>query len=129
MLQTVMVLFIGLELKHFIADYLGQTDLMMAGKSDLRHPGGYLHAGAHVLGTLVVMLLVMPPLWLIAAILAAEFVIHYGLDYAKVSYSQGVSAATSPKKFWGLHGLDQLLHQLTYAAILYAVVITLYPVA
>ena len=127
MLLTVMVLLIGLELKHFIADYAAQTNLMMAGKADLLHPGGYLHAGVHILGTLLVLLLVMPPLWLIAVILAAEFVLHYALDYAKVHYSRGITAAERPKAYWMLHGLDQLFHQLTYAAILYAVVTVLYP--
>lgn len=127
MLPTVMVLLIGLELKHFIADYTAQTNLMMEGKANLRHPGGYLHAGVHVLGTLLVLLLVMPPLWLVAAILAAEFVVHYALDYAKVHYSRGITPTGRPKAFWVLHGLDQLLHQLTYAAIIYAVLAALYP--
>ena len=127
MLLTVMVLLIGLELKHFIADYTAQTDLMIAGKADLRHPGGYLHAGAHVVGTLLVLLLVMPPPWLIAAIVVGEFVLHYALDYSKVSYSRGVSPSGSPKRYWALHGLDQLFHQLTYAAIIYIVIVVLYP--
>lgn len=110
---------IGLELKHFLADYVLQSRLMMTGKGSLTAPGGYLHAGVHVLGSLAVLALAGIAPVLLLMLLAAEFVIHYGLDYAKVGYGRGVHAADRPKRFWILHGLDQLLHQLTYAGMLY----------
>jgi hypothetical protein len=34
-----------------------------------------------------------------------------------------VHVDTAPRRFWALHGIDQLTHQLTYAAIVYVVVV------
>ena len=117
------LLFIGLELKHFIADYFMQPGWMLAGKGDFRRSGGYAHAGVHAALTGVVLVLAgMPPAWL-AGVVASEFVVHYLLDYAKIQYSRGVHVDSQPARFWSLHGLDQIGHQLTYAAIIYAVLV------
>ena len=80
MVALFFLLFIGLELKHYIADYFLQPGWMLGGKGDFRQPGGYAHAGVHV--------------------------------------------DTQPRRFWSLHGLDQITHQLTYAAIIYAVLLS-----
>jgi hypothetical protein len=119
MIGAVLGLFIGLELKHIVADYMLQPGWMVAGKGDLRDPGGYAHAGLHAVLTGLVLLAVGVPLPPLAGIVVLEFVVHYGLDYAKLRYSAGVSAATEPSRFWRLHGIDQAAHQLTYAAIIY----------
>ena len=117
------LLFIGLELKHFIADYFMQPGWMLAGKGDFRRSGGYAHAGVHAALTGVVLVLAgMPPVWL-AGVVAGEFVVHYLLDFAKIQYSRGVHVDSQPARFWSLHGLDQIGHQLTYAAIIYAVLV------
>ena len=121
MTAIVFGLLIGLEIKHFVADYLLQPGWILAGKGDFRKPGGYAHAGIHAAFSAVVLLALMTPLWLVAELFVAEFVVHYLLDYSKIYYSRGVHADTAPRKFWGLHGVDQLAHQLTYAAMIYAV--------
>ena len=113
------VLLVGFQLKHFIADYLLQASWMIAEKGKLTSPGGYVHAGIHVLGSLLVLIVVRTPLLALALLLCAEFVIHYALDYSKIGYSRGIDAGHDPKRFWALHGLDQLLHQLTYAGMIY----------
>ena len=115
------VLFIGLELKHFIADYFLQPGWMLAGKGDFRQPGGYAHAGVHAGLTALVLLLAQSPFETLLLVVAAEFVVHYLLDYSKIHYSRGVHVDTQPSRFWSLHGLDQITHQLTYAAIIYIV--------
>ena len=51
------VLLVGLELKHYIADYFMQPGWILAGKGDFRKPGGYAHAGIHALLTGVVLLI------------------------------------------------------------------------
>jgi hypothetical protein len=113
------ILFIGLELKHYIADYFLQPGWMLAGKGDFRQPGGYVHAAIHAGLSLVVLLLAGTPLGLAALLFAVEFVVHYALDYAKIHYSAGVHIDARPRRFWALHGVDQVLHQLTYAAMIY----------
>lgn len=118
------LLFIGLELKHYIADYFLQPGWMLGGKGDFRQLGGYAHAGAHAGLTGLVLLLAGTPLPWLAGIVLAEFVVHYLLDYAKIHYSKGVHFDAQPRRFWSLHGLDQIGHQLTYGAIIYAVLVS-----
>ncbi|WP_421761863.1 DUF3307 domain-containing protein [Devosia sp.] len=112
------VLLVGLELKHCVADYFLQPGWIIAGKGDLRKPGGYAHAGIHAAMTGVLLLVTATPLMTALLLVLAEFVVHYALDYSKIQYSRGVHAETSPGRFWALHGIDQFAHQLTYAAII-----------
>jgi hypothetical protein len=118
------LLFIGLELKHYIADYFLQPGWVLSGKGDFRQPGGYAHAGVHAALTAVLLVLAGTPLLWLAGIVVGEFVVHYLLDYSKIHYSRGVHVDTQPRRFWSLHGLDQITHQLTYAAIIYAVLVS-----
>ena len=113
MLVLFFVLFIGLEVKHYVADYFLQPGWMLAGKGDLRHPGGYAHAGIHAGFSALVLLAVGTPLAVLAALVVAEWVVHYALDYSKIHYSRGVHVDSQPRRFWALHGVDQLTHQLT----------------
>lgn len=119
MFSLVLVLLVGFELKHFIADYLLQTGWMIGGKGRFTALGGYAHAGIHIIGSAIVLLVAQIPLPAIAALLAGEFVIHYLLDYAKVSYGRGIDPDRDAQRFWAMHGLDQLFHQLTYVAMIY----------
>ena len=118
------LLFVGLELKHYIADYFLQPGWMLGGKGDFRQGGGYAHAGVHAALTAVLLVLAGTPLPWLAGIVVGEFVVHYLLDYSKIVYSRGVHVDTQPRRFWSLHGLDQITHQLTYAAIIYAVLVS-----
>jgi len=124
MVALFFLLFIGLELKHYIADYFLQPGWMLGGKGDFRQPGGYAHAAVHAALTALVLLLAGTPLNWLAGIVVAEFVVHYLLDYSKIHYSRGVHVDTQPRRFWSLHGLDQITHQLTYAAIIYLVLLS-----
>jgi hypothetical protein len=119
MISTFFILLVGFQLKHFIADYLLQPSWMVHGKGSLGSMGGYLHAGIHAVASALVLLLVGTPLWLIGFLCLVEFVIHYLLDFAKIHYSHGVEERREPARYWGLFGLDQLLHQLTYVVMIF----------
>lgn len=121
----VLLVLAGLELKHFVADYLLQTGWMIGGKGSLAAPGGYVHAGIHVLGTAIVLLLVRVPLPALLGILGGEFVLHYALDFAKVRYGHGIDPDQDAARFWAMHGLDQLFHQLTYLGIAFLAMLAL----
>ena len=114
-------LLLGFEVKHFIADYLLQPAWLLEGKGDLRKLGGYAHAAVHGAFSVIVLLLFGTPLWLTALLFIAEFIVHYVLDFAKIHYSRGVDIERDAARYWALHGVDQLLHQLTYAAMIYTV--------
>jgi hypothetical protein len=124
MLALFFILFIGLEVKHYVADYFLQPAWMLVGKGDFRHPGGYAHAAVHAGLSALVLFAAGTPLPVLAALVVAEWVIHYALDYSKIQYSKGVHVDSNPRRFWALHGVDQLTHQLTYAAMIYVVLLS-----
>ncbi len=117
MVINVLLALLGFEIKHFLADYMLQAGWMVTQKGDFRRAGGYAHAGLHVLFSAIVMVFVVPVNLSLAAVLLAEFVVHYAIDYAKVHGSKDVKIGEKPQLFWALHGFDQLLHQLTYLAM------------
>lgn len=120
-------LLIWLQVKHFVADYLLQTPWILNGKGRLDHPGGYIHAGLHVLGTAPALLYAGIGGGLVALLLAAEFLIHFTVDHLKARQARVRPQSPASARFWALHGADQLAHHLTYAAMLYIVVRALAP--
>jgi hypothetical protein len=114
---TALILLAGLEIKHYIADYLLQPAWLLKGKGSLTAPGGYVHAAIHAAGSLIVLVLVQVPLATIAWLCAAELVVHYLIDFVKYRYGN-VKPTEKPALYWALHGFDQLLHQLTYVAMI-----------
>lgn len=123
--EFILLMIVGLELKHFVADYLLQFDWMIQSKGTVTKIGGYVHAGVHAGGSVVVLVIAALPSTFIIAMVAAEFAVHYVLDFGKVHYSKDVSSMKRPRLFWALNGLDQLLHHLTYVVMTYFVVLFL----
>lgn len=121
MIPLFFILLVGFEVKHYVADYFLQPAWMLGGKGDFRRPGGYAHAAVHVALSGIVLLIARTPAATLALLIAAEYVFHYGLDYSKIHYSRGIHVDTNPRRFWALHGVDQLTHQLTYAAMIFVV--------
>ncbi|MEZ5775480.1 MAG: DUF3307 domain-containing protein [Hyphomicrobiaceae bacterium] len=109
-----------LLIKHCVADFLLQTRWQVMNKGRYLHPGGLLHSFIHVVLTLPVFLVIVPATIATAAlILGGEYVIHYHTDWLKDQLTRlaGLTPAMSP--FWWLMGLDQLVHGLTYVAIVW----------
>ncbi len=63
----------------------------------------------------VVALAFFPGAWWVAVV---EFVVHAGIDRAKVAVSRRAHLDSTMTGFWWLFGFDQLLHQLTNVAII-----------
>lgn len=121
--ETLILVLVCFQLKHYVADYLFQPAWMLRGKGSVRSPGGYAHAGVHALCTLPVLAIAglgAVPILLLAA---AEFVVHYAIDYAKSALSSRVHCGPTTQLYWAMHGGDQLLHQLTYIALVYAAIV------
>lgn len=115
-MNEILILFILLQIKHFICDFLLQKPYQFLNKGVYGHFGGILHAFIHGLGTIVILSFFTK----YAAILAiADMILHYHIDYAKVKINNhfGLKADNS-EKFWWLLGLDQMLHNLTYIGII-----------
>lgn len=114
-------LLVWLQIKHFAADYLLQTPWIISGKGHFDQPGGYIHAAIHIIGTAPALIYVGLSGGLVALLLAAEFVIHFAVDHLKALQARMRPQSPSSARFWALHGADQLVHHLTYSAILLVV--------
>ena len=106
-----------LQFKHFVADYLLQPAWILRGKGNLWHPGGYVHAGLHALGSLPGLVLLAPGSW-IAALMVAEFSVHFAIDHLKAIHALRRPADIMTRAFLAAHGADQFLHHLTYVGML-----------
>ena len=98
--------------KHVLVDFVFQT------AEEVEHKGTYLdyrgvkHSIKHAFGTLFVLLLLgasFEQSWMYAA---ADFLIHYHIDWAKMRMSRTLTP--QDHAFWVWLGFDQTLHYLTY---------------
>ncbi|WP_151613073.1 DUF3307 domain-containing protein [Sinorhizobium alkalisoli] len=117
---TTVAMLACLQLKHFLADYVLQPLWILRGKGDFRRIGGYVHAGGHAVGTVPALMFAGTGPTRIALLVLAEFVLHYLIDYGKALLSRRCRADATTRAYWAMHGADQLMHQLTYAALILA---------
>lgn len=124
-IQLIVLLLALFGIKHFLCDFVFQYNYMLGDKGIYGAPGGRDHAATHALGTLIVLLIVLP--WSMSSHIAAialaglDGLIHYHIDWAKTN----LSAKYTPKdkEFWVYLGADQGLHYLTYILIIGIVVL------
>jgi hypothetical protein len=110
-----------MTLKHFIADFLLQTNWIARGKE--RRAGWFgplaIHVLIHTAFTLVIALVIAPRLWWLALV---DLVIHSCVDRAKSLVLQWGRWDTTRARFWHLLGFDQFLHQVTNIGLALALV-------
>jgi hypothetical protein len=114
---ALILVFIVLEVKHYIFDYVLQTPYQFRNKGFYGHFGGLIHAGLQALGSLAAFLVIAPSLALGLAIVAGEFVVHYHVDWSKEQILRRMRLTTTDAGYWRVYGADQLAHHLTYIAI------------
>jgi hypothetical protein len=112
-----------LQVKHFVADFVLQTPYQFLNKGIYGHPGGLIHSGIHVVGTVFAFLVIAPSWPIAAAILAGEFIAHYHIDWLKEGTVKRQQWQFPQAEFWWTFGADQALHQVTYLVIV-AVLVT-----
>lgn len=119
--MTLFYLLIALQVKHFIIDFPLQNRYQWSNKGTYGHPGGIIHAALHGLGTGVI-LFYFTDIGTASLLGALDMLIHYHVDWAKMKLNSKMRLTPADSNFWVLLGLDQLLHQLTYIAILFILV-------
>jgi len=84
--------------------------------------GGVCHAALHGFGTAMAAVCFVHPIG--ACLLGTvDWCVHYHIDWAKMKLNRRWDLRPdNSEKFWWLLMFDQYLHQLTYIAILWAVV-------
>jgi hypothetical protein len=109
---TVLWAMLAFQIKHFICDFVLQNQFQVRNKGIYGHPGGFIHAGLHAIGSAPALLILGAPHETIAILLFGEFVIHYHVDWFKARFDRGLT--DRDHAYWVIFGLDQLVHQLTY---------------
>ena len=118
-LQAALVALVLFQVKHLVADFMLQGPRMTADKGYYGRAGGLWHAAVHVAGTMPILLWLGPAPGTLAAILAAEFVVHYHIDWIKAAHARQRDVSPEDRVFWIMLGADQMLHQVTYIGILW----------
>jgi len=111
---------LALELKHFLCDFVLQSEYQLRTKGIYGHFGGFIHSGLHILFTIPALLILGASVTAIAIILAVEFVVHYHADWMKSAVDKRYNWGITDQRYWILFGTDQLIHQLTYIGMLFA---------
>ena len=106
-----------LLIKHIIADYFMQYGWMIKDKGNYGAWGGIAHSGWHGILTAVVLSIFIIPLLLIIILPIFDGVIHYHVDYVKSNIWKTKGYTPENQMYWITHGVDQLLHLLTYVGI------------
>jgi hypothetical protein len=115
-----LVALLAFQIKHFVCDFVLQTEYQIQKKSIYGHPAGLLHAATHILGSVPALLILSAPISLIGASLLGEFLIHYHMDWIKAQFD--VKRGETGYGYWVVFGLDQFVHQLTYLGIVLLVI-------
>ena len=117
--HIVLIAIAYLMVKHAIADFFVQTETQRLEKGIYGATGGLTHSLTHIaLTTPVFVLLPGLDAGIIATLLAAEFVLHYHIDWTKEQIVRRNGWSSHDTPFWWALGADQLLHGLTYVALL-----------
>ncbi|MCX5512220.1 DUF3307 domain-containing protein [Kaistia algarum] len=119
---TVLAALAILQVKHLLCDFFLQTSHQIENKGTYGHPGGLIHAGIHMLGTLPVFLVYPVSLTAGAVILVVEFIVHYHIDWLKNVIGNLYGWTTRDAAYWWAFGTDQFLHQITYLVMVLALV-------
>jgi hypothetical protein len=115
-LWSLSALAIAFAIKHFVADFILQTNWIAQGKE--RPEGWFFPLAAHVLChtglTLLIALAVAPGLWWLALV---DLIVHSLIDRGKSLANNWGGWSPQQYQYWWLLGLDQLLHQITNVAL------------
>ena len=141
MTTFVLAALLFLAVKHFLFDALLQSPYQYLNKGDIRHPGGYIHAIGHTVGSYLALQL--------ACIISGDLshgenalimvsvldgVLHYAIDYTKVNLGKNTRWSSGGKdedgraclriyndKYFYALIADQCLHFATYVFIVWIV--------
>ena len=109
-------LLLAFAFKHFVADFLLQTNWIAHGKE--RSEGWQAPLAVHVLChaglTLGIALVLAPRLWWLAPL---ELVVHAAIDRSKTLIGNRGGWQVNQPQYWWLLGFDQFLHQATNIAL------------
>lgn len=114
--SSLLILYILFRLKHFICDFLLQTDWMALTKGKPGREGWsalLTHTAIHAIGTLLVTVIFAPALWWLGLV---DFVVHSVVDRIKGLFTYRMGWTPKDTVFWWTLGADQEVHNFTHLA-------------
>jgi hypothetical protein len=134
MIENIFLLLVLFQLKHFLADYPGQTEYMLRKN---RYVGWFLplidHAFTHAVGTALIILfwggfyfggMFFIP-WLLLFLPLFDLVTHFIMARVKASPWMWGKYKPQDKYFWWALGFDQMVHHLSDYVIIYVMISSL----
>lgn len=112
-----LIVFVAImQVAHYLGDFTLQTDVMAVGKSKsnsvlLSHVGVY-SLNLLLFGVIAVLLGLVTPQY-IAFWVLLNGILHFCTDWLTSRASARFQAEGRTKDFWGMIGLDQMIHSLT----------------
>lgn len=121
-METLFILLILFQLKHFICDYPLQNSYML-GKFKLE---GWLfpllsHTVVHFLGTALITYMFTLDIIFTLLLSCLDLIIHFIVDRIKAHPSLGGRYKPENPKFWWCLGLDQSMHHLTHYFLIFLI--------
>ena len=116
---TVLVALVLFQVKHYLCDFVLQTQSQIQAKGTYGGLGGLRHAGLHAIGSIPALLVLTRSPLTILALIAIEFVLHYHVDFTKARVDATRGWTVQDLQYWIVFGLDQFIHQLTYLVFVY----------
>lgn len=122
--EEVILLFVLFIIKHFIADFPLQTQEMVNDKGTYGKIAGIMHSWVHAVFTTLIVAAFLSVGGMYGQLVALGYglldgVIHYHVDWAKMNLGRGLTV--NDRMYWMYLGLDQMLHYLTYALIIWMI--------
>jgi len=116
---SILLALVLLQFKHWYIDFINQTDEEVAHKGIYKDWLGIKHSVKQGVGTAICLLMVTGWTYFVYAVILGiiDAFLHYHIDWAKMNWG---NRDIKTKAFWVHLGLDQMLHQLTYIGIAWA---------
>ena len=121
-METVLILVIAFQIKHFVADYLIQMKFNHYFMRKFDHTGWIVPLAVHslshgILSFLILLCVASFPLALILGI--ADTVIHFIMDRIKASPDMLGRYSPDEPEYWQALGIDQMVHHLTHYGLIF----------
>jgi hypothetical protein len=113
--MEILIVLIWLQVKHWVVDFVLQSDAQVKGKGLYGDRIGIRHSLEHTIGTLAALAVAsiyveLSVFWIVVAAIV-DGVLHYHIDWAKMNWG---NRDITTKAFWSHLGLDQMAHQICY---------------
>jgi len=123
MFETLFILLVLFQIKHFAADFPLQTQYMLGKfKEDNWILPLSAHAAVHAFMTAIITTMFVDSLYIIVLVTLIDFFIHFIMDRIKASPDLLGRWNPNQSMFWNMVGIARMVHHLTHYFIIYIII-------